>query len=523
MFIFDAGRITTTPMALAEVASEHPDRPFIVADDGALSYREAAQLCADVAAGLAALGLAPGERIGILLPNGLRWCATLLGAHAAGLCVVPLNTWYRRDELAGVARRAHLRTIVTQSEIFGFPTSAVVDDLDVDGYLGPVWWPAEQRLPSVLSRTDGPVDAVAALLASPARPDTDALVLFTSGSSAAPKAVRLTQRGLTGNAHAIGERQGVRDGDRFWFASPLFFVFGCANALPNALTHAATLCVQERFEPSSALEFIERHRCTVYYGVAPVTRALAACPDLERRDISSLRTGTANATQEDLRIAIEVLGVTEVCNAYGMTEAYGHTAMTAHTDPREVRMNSQGTVLPTQELRIADAVVPVHAGVPGEIQIRGTVSPGYLDGPDDVFGADGWFPTGDIGVIDTDGRLHYVGRKDEMMKVRGINISPLEVESLLVQHDLVDEAYVFGLPTGDGDQRVGCVLVSTAAPHQNEQLAEDVTVWMRERAAAYKVPSTIRVVPARDLPLTPTGKVSKRLLKQQTQALLQEA
>jgi len=280
---------------------------------------------------------------------------------------------------------------------------------------------------------------------------------------------------------------------------------------------------QERFEPSSALEFIERHRCTVYYGVAPVTRALAACPDLARRDISSLRTGTANATPEDLRIAIEVLGVTEVCNAYGMTEGYGHTAMTAHTDPREVRMSSQGTVLPTQELRIADAGAPVQAGVPGDIQIRGTVTPGYLDGPDDVLGVDGWFPTGDIGVIDTDGHLHYVGRRDEMMKVRGINISPLEVESLLVQHDLVDEAYVFGLPTGDGDQRVGCVLVSTTAPHQNEQLAEDVTVWVRERAAAYKVPASIRVVTARDLPLTPTGKVSKRLLKEQTQALLQKA
>ncbi|MUL64575.1 hypothetical protein BOO86_08890 [Mycobacterium sp. CBMA 234] len=519
MFKLDVERNATTPTALAEAAAAAPDQPFIVADDGDLTYRQTAELSAAIAAGLTARGLAPGERIGILLPNGSRWCTALLGAHAAGLCVVPLNTWYRRDELVSVASRARLRTIVTQAGVFGHDTASAVSDLGFEGYLGPTLWPVGDQMPELPSN-GGPKDALSALRKSPVHSEDDALVLFTSGSSAAPKAVRLTHGSLIRNAHAIGERQGIRTGDRFWFASPLFFVFGCANALPNALTHAATLCVQERFEPAAALKFIERQRCTVYYGVAPVTRALAACPELADRDISSLRTGTANATPEDLRIAIEELGVTDVCNAYGMTEGYGHTSMTAHTDPKEIRINSQGAALPTQEVRIVTGGAPAAPGAAGGIQIRGAVTPGYLDSPCDALAADGWFDTGDIGMIDTEGHLHYLGRGDEMMKVRGINISPLEVESLLVQHDFVDEAFVFGLPTTEGDQQVACVLVSTVDAVGREPLARDVAIWLRSRAAAYKVPSNIRVMPADELPLTPTGKVSKRLLREQTQALL---
>jgi fatty-acyl-CoA synthase len=520
VFRFDARRAATTPAVLADVADSHSDRVFVTGDDGELTYRAVAATCARLAAGLAALPLAPGERVGVLLPNGIRWVAAVLGAHAAGLCVVPLNTWYRRDELTAVARRAGLRTIITQSEIFGFDAATALSELDEPGYLGALLWPAAEPMPPLLAHIPSPADPVAALRDSPASASGDALLLFTSGSSAAPKAVRLAHSDLVRNAHAIGERQGVVATDRFWFASPMFFVFGCANALPNVLSHAATLCVQERFEPSSALEFIERHRCTVYYGVAPVTRALAACPDLIHRDISSLRTGTANATPEDVRLAIEVLGVERVCNAYGMTEGYGHTAMTDHTDPADVRINSQGTVLPTQELRIVSGDAVGVVGTPGDIQIRGAITPGYLDTTTDAFAADGWFTTGDLGIIDAEGRLHYVGRRDEMMKVKGVNISPMEVEALLVQHDSVDEAFVFGLPTGDGDQRVSCVLVSSVAGPERARLADDVRNWVRGCAAAYKVPSTLRIVTAAELPLTPTGKVSKRLLKEQTAAML---
>ena len=525
MYRFDQVATATTPAVLGAVAEAHTHRSFVIADDGELTYGAMARRAARLAAQFGALGLRPGERVGILLPNGIRWCAALLGAHAAGLGVVPLNTWYRSGELLAVTRRARLRAIITQDEIFGLEPGrhAVGEHLDAGVYRGTFVWPRDAGHPEGLPAAPDPGahDALETLRNAPVTESDDALLLFTSGSSAEPKAVRLVQGGMVRTAHAIGERQGIRADDRFWFASPLFFVFGCSNALPNTLTHAATLCLQERFEATSALEFIEKHRCTVYYGVAPITRALAACEDLAKHDISSLRTGTANATPDDLRLAVEVLGIEQVCNAYGLTEGYGHSTITSCTDPASVRIGSQGAVLPTQELRIVANGAVAGPGEPGEIQIRGTITPGYLDSPEltaGAFGDDGWFRTGDIGRLDAEGLLHYVGRSHEMMKVKGISISPAEVELLLVQHELVDEAFVFGLATPEGDQSVGCVLVSTVPETAREALGRDVQEWMRQRAAAYKVPTTVRVAAAGQLPLTATGKVSKRLLQQQTQA-----
>jgi fatty-acyl-CoA synthase len=526
MYQFEQVARLTTPAVLAAVAAAHPDRSFVIAEDGKLTYGMMATQAARLAGRFAALGLRPGDRVGILLPNGIRWCAALLGAHAAGLDVVPLNTWYREDELLAVAERAGLRMIITQDEIFGFASGQYAAELGErlgpGVYLGSFIWPAGAAGPTSLPGgpdhgTRDTLDPLQTLCNAPLAESDDALLIFTSGSSAEPKAVRLSQEGLVRTAWAIGERQGIRSDDRFWFASPLFFVFGCSNALPNALTHAATLCLQERFEARSALEFIERHRCTVYYGVAPITRALAASPDLDRFDISSLRTGTANATPEDLRLAIEVLGVEQVCNAYGMTEGYGHSAITSCADPASLRISSQGRVLPTQELRIVVNGAVAGPDQVGEIQIRGAVTPGYLGNPeltDRAFCDGGWFRTGDIGRLDSGGRLHYIGRSHEMMKVKGINISPAEVESLLVQHDLVDEAFVFGLAMPDGDQSVGCVLVSSVPPIAREALIHDVLTWLASRAAAYKVPTIVRVMAAAELPLTATGKVSKRLLQE---------
>jgi len=139
----------------------------VTADDGELTYRAAAATCARLAAGLAALGLAPGERVGVLLPNGIRWVAAVLGAHAAGLCVVPLNTWYRHEELTAVTRRAGLRTIITQSEIFRFDAARAVSELDEPGYLGALVMACGRTDAPLLAQIPSPADPVAAFVIHP--------------------------------------------------------------------------------------------------------------------------------------------------------------------------------------------------------------------------------------------------------------------------------------------------------------------------------------------------------------------
>jgi fatty-acyl-CoA synthase len=168
---------------------------------------------------------------------------------------------------------------------------------------------------------------------------------------------------------------------------------------------------------------------------------------------------------------------------------------------------------------VGDDGAPVDPGTTGHIQIRGLITPGYFDTPElnaTAIDADGWFRTGDLGWFDTDGRMNYVGRSYELIKAKGINISPAEVESLLVRHDEVDEAFVFGVDTATGDQEVGAVLVSTTP--ERERLTGDVIEWARDRVARYKVPRHVWVLTADQLPLTSTGKVSKRLLKEQVTA-----
>jgi HIP---CoA ligase len=516
MFEFKEVVHRTTPAVLAELATVVPATEGIVAPDGRTDYAGLAARCASLAEGFRRLGLAPGDRVGVLLPNGLRWCLTVLAAHAAGLSVVPLNTWSRSSELAFPVHRTGLRLIVADRVIFGHDFVKELDALGLHGrsrsFLGCLWWPADAAAPEGL---DVPPPGYAPdLLATAPTEASEAFVLFTSGSTSQPKAVPLHQGKLVRNARAIGDRHHLGPGDRIWFASPLFFVFGCANALPSALTHGITLCLQDRFDAVEALRFIEQERCTIYYGVSTMTQALAACPTLGDHDISALRTGsTALAPGED-RLATEVLGITQICNVYGLTEGYSHTTMPDADDPPEIRLVSQGRVLPTQELRVLRPDGSEAApGEAGDVVIRGCVTDGYIDAPQlnaQSFDEDGWFSTGDIALLDEGGNFHFVSRGDDMFKVNGINISPSEVEELLIGHPDIDEVYAFGVPEGNG--KVLCSVLVVRDGAERRPSVPDVVQWLQARAASYKVPKRIEVMDPGDLPVTATGKVSRRLL-----------
>lgn len=525
MQAYDTLEKYTVPALLTALRRHAGDTEAVVAPEARVTYAELYERSGQLARAMARWGLHPGERLGIYLPNGLRWVVAMLAGHLAGLHVVPVNTWYRSSELAFVAEKARIRLFITDRELFGHGVSHDLEAAGLEpefrpgraGPLGTIYWPVDSMLPA---EVDHAGDGEGAIELHVAKPDDIALILFTSGSTAHPKAVPLRHGCLVRSGRELGARQHIRPGDRIWFAAPLFFGYGCSNAFPVALTYGATLCLEERAGGDESLAFIERERCTVYYGLAPTTRLLVGAPSFGRYDISSLRTGTTGFTAEDKRLVIETLGVREICSVYGMTEAYGHSTMTdAHRDSLDVVLTTQGRVLPTQQIRIVDeAGAVLAAGATGEIQLRGCVTTGYLDSPElneAAFTDDGWFRTGDLGWLDGERRLHFVGRLKELMKIKGINISPAEVEEVVASHPLIDQAYVFSVAAASGADVIACVVVPRTPVANRDVFIEELRAHVRSRAASYKVPAQFSIVDNSRLPTTATGKVSKRLLKEQ--------
>ncbi len=517
----DLATEATLPAVLDAYAAAHPDQLLVLADDQQATAAELADTARRFAAHLQAGGLRPGDVIGALLPNGWRWLVLALGAHYAGLVFVPLNTFYRERELQEAVERTHLTLLYADREFFGRDYAGLLDAAGLtvprEGtpFQGTVFWPRADRSPEGVD-----LDDVEPVLRSVAAPDDTAFYVFTSGSSAQPKIVVLNHRNLVDNCYEIGRRQHVVVGDRLWMASPLFFGYGCANALLVVLTHGLTFCLQERFHPVESARFMAENACTVYYGLGPMTRDLISAGSHVQFDLSRLRTGTTGFNAEDKRLAIEVLGVREVCSVYGLTEGNGHSAMTDAHDDLEATLHTQGTALPTQEMRIADPTtgeVRPSGDEPGmgEIQLRGCVTTGYLDDPasnEKGFTADGWFRTGDLGWFDARARLHFAGRLKEVVKVNGITVSPAEVEAVLLGHDDVEQAWAFGWPSAeDGEERLCCAVVLRETRSEAE-VHDELRSWMRQRISSYKVPELFVVLRENEIPTTATGKVSKRLI-----------
>jgi fatty-acyl-CoA synthase len=303
--------------------------------------------------------------------------------------------------------------------------------------------------------------------------------------------------------------------DRLWLVVPLFYGFAAVNAIAAAWTHGAALIVQEAFEAHSALEIMERERASVYYGLGNMTRSLIAAQAEHRRDIRSLTKGLSGYSREDKRLAIEVLGVSGLCSIYGLTESHGLAAMTAATDPAEVRLSTDGRALPGWEFRVVepDTETPVPGGEVGHLLIRGPLTSGYLGDPEltaACFTDDGFFRTGDLVRISADGSLHFHSRLKELIKVGGINVSPREVEALLQRHPGVSQAHVVGVP----DPVRGEVVAAVVERRPGHPVSEDdLRAFAREHAAAFKTPAHVLFRTESQLPRLASGKVALQQLK----------
>ena len=491
-----------------EQAERYGSRPAVIAGERTLSYADLADRASLVAGGLRGIGR--GDRVGLLINNRAEWVEAFFGVMVTGATVAAFSTWSTLDELDWLIGDSGICLLIAVDR---FADNDYTEHMKV---LAP-------RHPSLRETV---FLSEFGALSGPSLPrghggsaaDT-AILISTSGSSSRPKSVPLTHFGIIENGFNIGERQGYTPDDVVLLAPPLFWSYGCANAMAAVLTHGATLVLQSKFEPGEAIDLIEQHRCTALYTLPAITSAIVSHPLFSRDRVRSLRTGLTIGASQDILTVARVLGAAEICNVYGQTESYGNCAVTPHDWPLERRAACQGPPLPGVEVRIVDgngSALP--AGEEGLIEVRGYVMHGYTGASADqtasVMAADGFFRTGDMGRLLTDGSVSFSGRISEMIKKGGINISPAEVEDVLMRHESVALAGVVGVP----DALQGELLAAFVVAKPGATLdAAALTAHCRALASRYKVPDFIEICP--ELPVTVTGKLMRRELKSMALAL----
>lgn len=507
----------TLPGLVRHYAHASPDREALVAGELRLSYRELARAAGVAAAGLHARGVTRGDRVAILLGNRAEWVVAALAAHGLGASVVALNTWWTPQEIEYALDHSEACCLIAASSYLRRDHASEIEQLR-----------AQARLPLLRSviGVGGPLpqgwidwtqlcEGSAPAIPIACTPADVALLLYTSGSTSRPKAVQLAHGHLVENPWHIGERQGLGADDRLWLAVSLFWGFGCSNALPAILSHGGCLVLQESFDAGQALRLIEQERCTVVYGTPNMFQAMHDHPERAGRDLRSLRTGATLGTPEQLRRVVS-LGASRICNVYGLTEIYGNSHATSADDPLALRLTSSGKPLPGVSHRIVDVQTGRELGPRqvGELRLKGRVMVGYLKDEAQTraaFDDQGWFRTGDLACVDEEGNLQFRGRLKEMVKTGGINVSPAEVEAVLMAHPDVQQALVTGVPDPVRDEVLGAVVI----PRQGRELSQEaLRGFCRQQLAAYKVPSLFHFTSEDALPLTTTGKVQKNRLAQ---------
>ena len=487
-------------------AAEHGAKPMVIDQMSRLSYHELDTTTKDLAAALIEAGIVKGTRVGLIMPNGVRWVKIAIAVTRIGAVLVPLSTLLQPRELAALLQTASVQFLISVEEFRGH---RYLDDVQRE--LLPALrevWSADRMLQNVAGDAARPiVDALAATVTS----SDPMVVMFTSGSSGTPKGVMHSHGNALG-AVASGLTSRCIDSDtRLYLPMPFFWVGGFGSGVLSALLAGATLVTEDVPQPDTTLRLLERERVTLFRGWPDQAEALARHPSRTEVDLSALRPGSLDAL-----LPPEHRGKPGArAMLFGMTEAFGpYCGYPADTDMPRSAWGSCGKPFPGMEVRITDPETgePIPVGAIGMIELRG---PHTLRGicrrsREDLFTADGFYPTGDLGRLDNDGFLFYHGRSDDMFKVSGATVYPTEVEQALRDIDGVESAFVTNVSGAQGDQ-VGAVVECDTAANTAEQLRTAA----RKLLSSFKVPTIWLLVDSDEtIPRGSTGKVDARRLRE---------
>lgn len=510
--------------ALRRAARLWPEQDALVscAQGIAWTFAELDARADRLAAALLRLGLQLGDRVALWAPNCAEWTLVQFATARAGLVFVTFNTAYRRQELAHVLALSGARAIIS---VRGFKDIDYAEELAAIGPSDLAWRILLDGVPGKgWIAFDALMERAPPDQQLPARAAEEAVnIQFTSGTTGRPKGVTLSHRNILNNGAAVGRRAGLRAGDRLCIPVPLYHCFGMVMGNLACVVHGVTMVYPAPgFDPAASLDAIAAERCTQVYGVPTMFIAMLAELDRAPRDLGSLRGGImagATCPVEVMRRVIERMNMRDVTIAYGMTETSPVSTQTLPDDPFDARIETVGRVLPHLEIKIVDPTTGglVARGVPGELCTRGySVMQGYWGDPtatSAAIDADGFMHSGDLATMDEQGFVRITGRAKDMIIRGGENISPREIEEFLHTHPDISDVAVIGVP----DERFGeavCAWIVTVAGARLD--AAGVAAWCHGQLAHFKVPARVRFVAA--LPMTPSGKVLKYVMRQQESA-----
>jgi fatty-acyl-CoA synthase len=519
---------------LDRTAARVPDNDALVSvhQGVRMSYAQFSAAVEEVARGLLALGVEPGERVGIWSPNNAEWVTLQYATAKAGAILVNINPAYRTSELAYALGQSGVSTLVLAPR---FRQADYLDMLDqVAGDL-----PALER--RVVLGPDTPAGAMgwdelregAGRVPVERLREREALLQFddpiniqyTSGTTGFPKGATLSHHNILNNGFFIGEGCGYSEADRVCIPVPLYHCFGMVLGNLACTTHGAAMVYPaEAFEPEATLAAVQAERCTSLYGVPTMFIAELEHPRFGDYDLTSLRTGIMAGSPCPVEVMKKVqadMHMDEVTICYGMTETSPVSFQTGTDDPVDKRVATVGRIHPHVEVKVVDPDNGrvVARGTTGELCTRGyVVMLGYWENPEatgEAIDQAGWMHTGDLATLDADGYANIVGRIKDMVIRGGENVYPREVEEFLYQHPAVADVQVVGVP----DARYGEELCAWVRLREGSEVTGDeLRDWCRGRIASFKIPRYWRFVD--EFPMTVTGKVQKFKMRETSVAEL---
>jgi fatty-acyl-CoA synthase len=489
------------------------------------SYAELRREVDALALGLLAAGIGKGDRVGIWSPNRAEWTVTQYATAKIGAILVNINPAYRTSELEFVLNQSGCKLLVAAQRLKTSDYAAMIAevrprcaDLEQVVLLETPEWDAlldagrhgdTSELDAIELSTDDPIN-----------------IQYTSGTTGFPKGATLSHHNILNNGFFVGELCHYTEQDKVCIPVPFYHCFGMVMGNLAATSHGAAMVIPApAFDPVKTLEAVQQERCTSLYGVPTMFIAELAVPDIDRYDLSSLRTGIMAGSPcpvEVMKQVIDRMGMSEVSICYGMTETSPVSTQTRVDDSVQRRVATVGRVGPHIEVKVVDPLtgLTVPRDAPGELCTRGySVMLGYWRQPDktnEVIDAARWMHTGDLAVMDDDGYLSITGRIKDMVIRGGENIYPREVEEFLYTHPDIMDAQVIGVP----DAKYGEELMAwiRLRPGATEITAESLREFCTGKLAHYKIPRYVHITG--EFPMTVTGKVRKVEMREKSAEIL---